>query len=219
MIHGLIFDMDGVLLDSEKIYFQCWKQSAKEFGFEMQDETIFAVRSCCSKYAEPYFKRLFGEDFCYYDVRERRRELVTQYIEKNGVQQKVGIFPLIRFCQEQNIQVAVATATSRELAEIRLQMAGLGGVFSKIIGGDDVTCGKPAPDIYQKAVSELGLEPKECAAVEDSPNGIISAFSAGCSVIMVPDMTPPETCFHPLLWGVASNLEKIIPLLLENKEL
>ena len=212
-MRGLIFDMDGVLLDTEKIYFQCWKQSAREFGFIMQDETALAVRSCCSKYAEPFLKHKMGESFDYFRVRNRRRELVSQYIAEKGIQQKPGILSLMQFCKEQGILTAVATATSHDLAEKRLQLAGLNHVFSKIIGGDNVSCGKPEPDIYLQAAAELGLSPKECIAIEDSPNGIISAFSAGCSVIMIPDLTPPDSYLQPILCDIAANLQQVKTIL------
>ncbi len=213
MIRGILFDMDGVLLDTEKIYFQCWKQSAREFGFELDDETTLAVRSCCKTYAAPFFKRKMGDAFDYLTIRDRRRELVSAYMESNGITQKPGILPLLTYCHEKNILTAVATATAREDAQKRLKMAGLSDMFSNIVGGDQVQNGKPDPDIYRIAAEQVGLSPQECAAIEDSPNGIIAAFAAGCHVIMVPDLTPPVSAIEPLLSGIAANLEQVIPIL------
>lgn len=213
MISGIIFDLDGILLDTEKIYFSCWKQSAKEFGFTMPDEVALAVRSCCQTYAEPYLKRTMGESFDYVTIRNRRRELVSQWIAEHGIQQKPGILPLLSYCEAHQITPAIATATSRTLAEERLFIAKLDHVFTHILGGDEVPCGKPAPDIYRIAAQQLGFPTSQCIAVEDSPNGIVSAFAAGCKVIMVPDLTPPDTAIQPLLLGVASNLEEIIPII------
>ncbi|WP_298482774.1 HAD family phosphatase [uncultured Ruminococcus sp.] len=213
MIRGLIFDMDGVLLDTERIYFSCWQKSAAEFGYTLKPEYALAVRSCCQRYAESYLKRMLGEEFDYLAVRNRRRELVSQYIAEHGIVQKPGVAKLVQYCEKNGIQVAVATATSKELAEERLAMAGLSGIFSVIVGGDQVERGKPDPDIYLTAARALGLPAEECAAVEDSPNGIAAAFAAGCSPIMVPDLTVPEDCFQPLLLGVAADLEQVIPIL------
>lgn len=82
-----------------------------------------------------------------------------------------------------------------------------------IVGGDQVQHGKPEPEIYLRAAEALQLNPRECVAMEDSPNGIYAAFSAGCRVIMVPDLTQPEQCFQPLLLGVAQTIDKAIPIL------
>ncbi|MFR0854991.1 HAD hydrolase-like protein [Ruminococcus sp.] len=86
-LKGIIFDMDGVLLDTERVYFQCWKQSAQDFGFSMADETALAVRSCCQTYAEPFLKRVMGEDFDYLAVRNHRRKLVSAYLAEHGISQ------------------------------------------------------------------------------------------------------------------------------------
>lgn len=213
MIRGILFDMDGVLLDTEKIYFQCWKRSAREFGFELQDEVALAVRSCCQTYAEPYLKRVMGSSFDYLTIRNRRRELVSAYIEEHGISKKPGILPLLEYCQSCGIITAIATATARIEAEKRLAMVGLSSAFSKIVGGDQVQRGKPDPDIYRATAAAIGLQPHECVAVEDSPNGIVSAFAANCQVIMVPDLTAPDPSIQPLLYDIAPDLEQVIPIL------
>ena len=212
-IRGLIFDMDGVLLDTEKIYFHCWLQSAKELGYPMSEEAALHVRSCCAAHALPYFRQLYGENFDYFKVRDRRRELVSQYIAEHGVEQKSGIAELLQFCRESGLPYAIATATSKELAEQRLELAGLAGQFPQIVGGDQVLHGKPDPDIYLVAAKVLHLPPDQCMAIEDSPNGITAGLSAHCNVILVPDLTPPEAGDRDRLFGIAENLKEVIPLL------
>lgn len=120
------------------------------------------------------------------------RELVSQYIAAHGVEQKPGIAALLEFCKQAGLAYAIATATSQELARERLALAGLDGMFPDIVGGDQVKHGKPDPDIYVIAAKALGLPPEECVAIEDSPNGIAAGLDAGCNVILVPDLTPPE---------------------------
>lgn len=212
-IRGLIFDMDGVLLDSEKIYFQCWLKSARELGCPMSERDALYVRSCCAAHAEPYFHALYGSGFDYFKVRNRRRELVSQYIAEHGIEQKPGIAALVSFCRKVNLSYAIATATSQELAQKRLALAGLEGQFPQIVGGDQVKRGKPDPDIYQVAAKALHLSPEQCVAIEDSPNGVTAGVAAGCRVILVPDLTPPEPGDAQRTFGIARNLEEVIPLL------
>lgn len=213
MIKGLIFDMDGLLLDTEKYYFRCWIECAEEFGFHMKPRHALAVRSLSAKYAERYLKRELGEDFDYYAVRARRRELVQQTMDNNGIQIKHGAEELLEYCRDNGIKTAVATATPLEKAKEHLGALGILGLFSEVVGGDSIKNGKPAPDIYIKAASAISLAPSECIALEDSPNGIISAFSAGCNTIMIPDMTEPDEMLKPLLYGCYETLDDVITLL------
>ena len=120
---------------------------------------------------------------------------------------------MLQFCRESGLPYAIATATSKELAEQRLELAGLAGQFPQIVGGDQVLHGKPDPDIYLVAAKVLHLPPEQCMAIEDSPNGITAGLSAHCNVILVPDLTPPEAGDRDRLFGIAENLKEVIPLL------
>lgn len=217
MINGIIFDMDGLLLDTEKYYFRCWIESAEKFGFHMKPRHALAVRSLSARYAENYLKKALGDDFDYHAVRARRRELVQETMDRCGIQIKPGAKELLEYCRNKGIKTAVATATPTEKAKEHLQSTGLMHLFSEIIGGDSIKKGKPAPDIYIKAASEIYLDTSECIALEDSPNGIISAFSAGCKPVMVPDMTEPEEMLKPLLYGCAATLADVITILKKDR--
>lgn len=217
MIKGILFDMDGLLLDTEKYYFKYWIKSAEEFGFSMKPHHALAVRSLSSKYAEPYLKKSLGKDFDYYAVRARRRELVHNAMNKYGVKLKPGANELLKYCRENNILTAVATATPTENAKKHLEKVGIANMFSKIVGGDSIENGKPAPDIYLKAANEIGLDTSCCIALEDSPNGIISAFSAGCKTVMIPDLTEPNEELKPLLYDCLPTLFSVIDILKREK--
>lgn len=206
-IRGAIFDMDGLLIDTEKLYLKYWKQAAAEYGYTMLDEHVFAIRSLARKYSIPKLKGIFGDEFPTEDIRKRRTELINEDIEKNGIQVKKGMRELLSFLKENNIRTAVATATNRERTTLYLRKINAENLFDSIICGDMVENGKPQPDIYITAAKCLELPANMCAAFEDSPNGIKSAYAAGCKAIMIPDLTQPDDEIIPLLSAVYPDLE------------
>ncbi|MDE5558267.1 MAG: HAD family phosphatase [Ruminococcus sp.] len=209
-IKGAVFDMDGLMLDTEKLLVRFWKESARSYGYNMTDENVFEIRSLSRKYSIPLLKGIFGEDFPFNEVRNRRIVLMNEYIDTYGFDVKKGLFELLDFLKENNYLIAVATATDRERAEHYLKKIDAYKYFNAVICGDMVKNGKPEPDIYITASCELGLMPEECVAFEDSPNGIKSAYSAGCKVIMIPDLTQPDGVVKPMLSGVYESLDKAV---------
>lgn len=206
-IKGAVFDMDGLMIDTEKLYLRFWKESARDFGYDMRDEHVFAIRSLARKYSIPKLKGFFGEDFPTEEVRTHRTELMNQYIEENGFDVKKGLFELMDYLKDTGRKIAVATATPRERTEKYLSMIGADKYLSAVICGDMVKCSKPDPEIYLTAAREINLPPNRCVAFEDSPNGIKSAFAAGLKAIMIPDMTQPDEEVAPMLSAVYPSLD------------
>ena len=206
MLKGAIFDMDGLMIDTEKLYLKFWIQSAKDFGYDMKPEHVYAIRSMARKYSIPTLKGFLGEDCPTEEIRAHRTELMAEYINEHGLEVKKGLFELLYYLKGREIKMAVATATPRSRTTEYLEKIGAAKFFSAGICGDMVETGKPAPDIYLTAARELGLPPEECAAFEDSPNGIKAAHAAGCHAIMIPDMTQPDDEIKPLLSAVYENL-------------
>ena len=206
MLKGAIFDMDGLMIDTEKLYLKFWIQSAKDFGYDMKPEHVYAIRSMARKYSIPTLKGFLGEDCPTEEIRAHRTELMAEYINEHGLEVKKGLFELLYYLKGREIKMAVATATPRSRTTEYLEKIGAAKFFSAVICGDMVETGKPAPDIYLTAARELGLPPEECAAFEDSPNGIKAAHDAGCHAIMIPDMTQPDDEIKPLLSAVYENL-------------
>ncbi len=217
MIKGIIFDMDGLMIDTEKLLVRFWRQSALEHGFNMTDEHVYGIRSMSHKLAIPHLKKIFGEDFNYYEIRKRRIELMNEYTEKYGIEIKSGLFELLDYLKEKGYKMAVATATPCERAEKYMRQINAFKYFDKIIGGNMIENGKPAPDIYITACKYLELEPPECIALEDSPNGIKSAYSAHCKPIMIPDLTQPDNDTKSMLYALCESLDKVIYILEKEK--
>ncbi|MCR4756826.1 MAG: HAD family phosphatase [Butyrivibrio sp.] len=191
-IKAVLFDMDGTLTDTEKYYQQAWPKAMAHFGHEMTKEMTLSLRSLGRPYAPIQFKEWFGEDLDYFEVREYRRGLVEELVREHGIPLKPGAKEILTWLRKKGIFTALVTANEYPRAERYLKKIDLFGYFDKIICANMVEKGKPAPDIYAFACKELGLDPSETFAVEDSPNGVTSAYDAGCNVIMIPDLTQPD---------------------------
>lgn len=214
MFHAVLFDLDGTLIDTEKYYRICWPRALAHFGYDMTDEMALSMRSLGRPFAPARLKEWYGEDFDYPKVREYRKHLMEEMIAAEGIAIKPGAVALLTQLKEQEIIRAVTTATDHERTERYLKKVGLEGYFDRIISATDVKEGKPSPDIYAYACRELGFSPQECLAVEDSPNGVRSAYSAGCRVVMVPDQTGPDEELRGMLYGCVQTLEEVMGLLL-----
>lgn len=208
MIKGAIFDMDGLMLDTEKLLVRFWQQAAAENGYNMTFQNVLDIRSLSRKYAIPRLKAIFGEQFDFMKIRARRIELMNNYINENGFEVKPGLFQLLNYLRDNSFKIAVATATDFERASLYLSKINAIDFFDEIICGNMIKNGKPEPDIYLTASQKLGLEPNCCAALEDSPNGIESAYRAGCKVIMIPDLSQPDQSVLPMLSAVYDRLDK-----------
>ncbi len=208
-VQAVLFDMDGTLIDTECYYRRCWPEALKAFGYHMTDEQALFMRSLGRPFAPEQLKAWFGEGLDYWAVRDKRKELMEEMIAREGIRIKPGATELLEYLNETGVTAAVVTATDLERANRYLERLGLLKYFDRVISATQVKEGKPSPDIYEFACRELGLEPGACIAVEDSPNGVRSAFRAGCKVIMVPDQTEPDEELTKCLYRRESNLAEI----------
>lgn len=211
--NAVIFDMDGLIIDTEKLLIKYWVIAANEFGYPMKREHALHIRSLAGALAEPYLIEAVCPDFDYKKVRSRRIELMNTDIAENGIELKKGITQLLDELDRRNMHKAVCTATDLERTTRYLTSLNIFHRFDKVICGPMVEHGKPAPDIYLYACGELGEAPERCLALEDSPNGVRSAYSAGCGVVMVPDLTEPTEEDRKYIIGAASDLEAVIKFL------
>ncbi|MGN0441131.1 MAG: HAD family hydrolase [Acutalibacteraceae bacterium] len=205
-IKGVIFDMDGVILDSEKLYVRFWCEAGRFYGFPMEEKHALSIRSMARPLASEKLRGIFGSSFDYDAVRSKRVELMDKYVEENGIELKDGAEDLLVHLKENGYRIALATATPPERAEKYLRAHDLYKYFDVTVSASMVSLGKPAPDIYLRAAEMLGLSAQSCLALEDSPNGIRSASSAGCVTVMVPDLDLPNDDILPLLHSVANGL-------------
>ena len=212
-LQGIIFDVDGVLFDTERLAHQTWLTVSREMGWPQVGEAYleFVGQNRADTFAK--MSAMFGEAF----PKETFMRVCSAYsqakIEREGVPMKPGVRELLAFLNARHIPAALATSTGRERTSRRMELTGLGPCFSAIITGDQVVHSKPDPEIYRLACEALGTDPAHTLAIEDSRNGILSAHGAGMPVIMVPDMIPPTPELEALLFRRCGSLTEVQRLL------
>jgi len=215
-IRGLLFDMDGLVLDSECLYTRFWREAAQALGYVMTPEQSLGMRSLGKKHGQPYLESLFGPGIDYTTLRNKRVELMDAYVAIHGIAPKPGIYALMDCLEANHIPAAITSSSPMEAIRKHLAAANLLHRFQKLCSGHDVSSGKPAPDIYLLGAASLGLPPEDCLALEDSPTGILAAHRAGCLPVMVPDLDQPGETTIPLLYAKADSLTDIIDLINSN---
>lgn len=215
MIKAVVFDMDGVIFDSEKLYRKHWMITGEEYNIPKitMKELCNKIAGATKEHNEKLMKSYFGEEFDYDTFRGKTMERMDEDIRKNGVDLKPGVLELFQYLKEHNIKIGLATSTAQMRAEKNLKNAGILEEFDQIVYGGIVPKGKPAPDIYLKACEDLGINPSEAIGVEDSINGVKSASAAGLYTIMVVDLIEPTEEIKPLAKQIYHSLFEIIDLL------
>ena len=212
-IRGVLFDMDGIILDTEKLYSHFWQVAAQALGYPMTREQALGMRSLNRAAGQAKLCEYFGPDISHPQVRAKRIELMDAYIEEHGVDSLPGVVEILTYLKEQGIPCAITTSSPMERVEKYLGRLGYLHLFDKICTGYEVAHGKPEPDIYIYGAESLGLKPEECLAVEDSLAGITAAYRAGCATVMIPDQDAPTAEMLRMLYAKADSLVDLIDLL------
>ena len=212
-VRGVLFDVDGVILDTECLYSRFWMEACHFYGFPMTKEQSLQMRSLSKTAGQEKLRALFGPAADYTTIRQKRIELMDAFVEKEGVAAKPGIYTLLDALDERGIPCAITSSSPQQRLESYLTPLNLYHRFVKVISGYDVPRGKPEPDIYLRGAAELGLPPETCLALEDSPAGILSAYRAGCLPVLIPDQDTPGQDTLSLLYAKADTLTDVISLL------
>ncbi|HJB14604.1 MAG TPA: HAD family phosphatase [Candidatus Blautia excrementipullorum] len=211
MIKAVVFDMDGVIFDSETLVIKTWEMVAEKYGFSNVEKVC---RKCLGTNAEAtrkIFLDFYGEDFPYDKYKKEMSSLFHQYAAGGKLPKKTGVTEILEYLKENNIKTGLATSTRKDVVLKELDEGGILPFFDAVVCGDMVNRSKPEPDIYLEACRQLQTDPSLCCAVEDSYNGIRAASRAGMRAIMVPDIAEPTEEMKELA-------ECILPSLLEVKK-
>ena len=204
---GVVFDMDGVLFDTEVVFDEAWRQTARHMGIADIEPAIRDCRGVTQKFIREYFNREYPT--VDYDEFDRLAGEIYEEIIVNGVPEKPGMQRILRDLRKMGVKIALATSGVRGRVLHHLKQAGIENAFDAIITGDMVRHSKPAPDIYLTAAEALGLSPTDCIGVEDSHNGVRSAHAAGMHVAMVIDQMPATPEIRALTWRVFNSLNEL----------
>ncbi len=212
-VEAILFDMDGLVLDTEKLYTRFWQEAAQSLGYPMTKEQALGMRSLNRGAGREKLQSYFGPEADYDRIRNKRIELMDAFVEKEGVILKPGIHELLAYLKAHGIKTAIATSSPMDRTVLYLTSVGLEQSFDELVSGYMVEKGKPEPDIYLYAAGKLGVKPEHCMVLEDSPAGILAAHRAGCLPVMIPDQDEPDEETRGLLYARAESLDKVISLL------
>lgn len=210
---AVVFDMDGVIFDSERAVMQCWKEVASRHNIPDIEKAILACTGTTMVRTREIMLNLYGADFPYDEYASESSVIFHSRYDGSRLPVKPGVKELLSFLKEHGKKIALASSTRQQVVTDELRDAGIIGYFDRIICGDMVSRSKPAPDIFLKACEELNVSPSDSYAIEDSYNGIRAAHAGGLHPIMVPDLLPADEEMQSLAEIVLPNLTSVMEYL------
>lgn len=209
----IIFDMDGLMFDTERVTKKYYIQTALKYGYTITDELFYQLIGGNRERNRALLKQHLGESYPYEQVSKECRELKHQEYRQNGMGIKQGLVELLEYGKAQGIKMAIASSSNLEIIEHHLNLSKLGHYFDFIMSGDQVVNSKPHPEIFLKVCEHFNILPENALVLEDSKNGIIAASSGNIPVICVPDLVMHEQDILDLTYATITSLDKVIGLI------
>jgi HAD superfamily hydrolase (TIGR01509 family) len=205
-LDAVIFDMDGLMFDTEALNLRAWQEAGRLHGFDIPDEVIHMHIGATVDVSRRIMLEHFGPGFDFDVIRADRLAIARREIEEKGTPVKRGLLELLAFLKERHIKTAVASSTEERYVRFYIDRAEIKHVFDALICGDKVKRSKPAPDIFLAALDILGVAAGSAMVLEDSYNGVRAAAAAGIRVVMVPDLLPATPEMEELCLQIADSL-------------
>ena len=218
-VKAVVFDMDGLMLDTEPLYKESWQNAASKLGHEIDNELFFSLLGKNNKDSERVLIESLGQDFPIEKFKGLWPEIWKELVLSKGIKPKKGLYELLDFLDLRGIPFAVATSSDEMDAHLSLKTANIINKVQFVVSGDKVANGKPSPDIYLEAARMLAVEPAYCIALEDSSPGAKAAISAGMTTFVIPDLLEPSEEIAASAFAVLSSLAEaktVIENLLSN---
>ena len=214
-IKAVIFDMDGVIFDTERLILDCWLELGEQRGIQGNIKEVFSacIGTNKDKTKEIVLTNL-GADFPYDEFSKVTSRMFREKAADGGIPIKSGVCDTLEKLKEMGMPLGLASSTRLAIVKEELGDAGLLKYFDEVVGGDLIKKSKPEPDIYLLACEKLGYAPDECIAIEDSYNGIISAYRAGLHPVMIPDLLKPTLQMEQMSEVILNSMEELIPWLM-----
>ena len=206
---AVIFDMDGVIFDSERLVLEGWQEIAAKYGIKGMEEVLPRCLGVNAQATREIFREYYGQDFPYDEYTKEASALFHSRYGNGKLPLKPGVKELLSYLKENGYLVGLASSTRQAIVEQEIRDAGLMPYFDNLVCGDMLKRSKPEPDIYLKACENLDVEPRMAVAVEDSYNGIRSAKRAGMVPVMVPDMVQPDEEMRSLAHKICKDLFEV----------
>ena len=212
MIKAVLFDMDGVLFDTEIVMKEGWLKAARELNFTLTEEHLSQMRGSALPRSRKLFEEWFHGKVTYDEGRAIRSAYLNDYIQRNGVPEKPGLHEFLSWLKEHSIKIAVATSTTRRVAEDYWKQSGIDQYIDASVCGDEVINSKPDPEIFLKALGKTPFNKDEAVIFEDSENGIRAAHAAEIPVICIPDLKYPNDSLKELPIHIVDSALDVIDL-------
>ena len=211
MIRGIVFDMDGLMFDTERPGVEAWLKAARQNGITLSKQVVLSTLGLNNAATRTVLEKHLGAQ--YQACEDVERAYMREHIQKNGITVKPGLLELIDFLQKNGYRFTFAISSSRRRARLFLKNSGVQQYFGDIVCGDMITRSKPEPDIYLKACRLIELPPSECLALEDAPAGLLAAYRAELKPVFIRDLIDLDKHICKLVYRRLDSLHDVIDLL------